>query len=188
MNNWQLNLQQRRHKRRPSAVEEAKMLLEMKNQNGRGDLIVHPFLLKQLENLDHQRLLKFKKNIVQLKIKPPVATCLLRATQLQHLNFTRVQPFAKRVADTSWSAMVTITTWSCWPSPRWKPLMRASTGLSSKIAMARMRSHSCSMSQTPAVWTSDLCWRRRSTPSGVMMMMDPTGETSNIMNRRKNLF
>merc|ERR1712142_371767 len=79
------------------------------------DVLLYP--LKQLGNLDHQKLLKSKKNTAQLRIKQLVATCLLKATQLQLSSFTRVPLFAKKVDATNLLAMVIITTRSCSQSP-----------------------------------------------------------------------
>ena len=70
------------------------MLPGMRNLNGKEGLTVPLYLSRQLGSLDHQRLLKSKKSTVQLKTKQHVAICLLKATQLQHLNFIRWVKFA----------------------------------------------------------------------------------------------
>merc|ERR1719347_191703 len=92
-----------------SAEGEAKMLPGMRNLNGKEGLTVLLYPSKQLGSQDHQKLLKSKKNTARLRIKQLVATCLLKATQLQLSSFTRVQLFAKKVDATNLLAMVIIT-------------------------------------------------------------------------------
>ena len=51
-----------------SEDEEARMQLEMKNPNGRGDWTNLLYLSRLLEILVHQRLLRFRKNMELLKV------------------------------------------------------------------------------------------------------------------------